>query len=99
MMGGPSSAQTPQAPAQAQAQAQAQVQPSVGAGAKPQLQSYPAYEKNGLKITLTPKISPTQPGVVQILARFTATEGIQGVNFQVAVPKVSAQCSGQQRRQ
>jgi hypothetical protein len=83
MMGGPSSAPPPQA------QAPTQVQPSVGAGAKPQLQSYPAYEKNGLKITLTPKVSPTQPGVVQILARFTATEGVQGVNFQVAVPKVS----------
>lgn len=85
MMGGPSSAPPPQA----QAQAQAPVQSSVGAGAKPQLQSYPAYEKNGLKITLTPKVSPTQPGMVQILARFTATEGVQGVNFQVAVPKVS----------
>ncbi|OCF36754.1 AP-1 complex subunit gamma-1 [Kwoniella heveanensis CBS 569] len=56
---------------------------------KPQLQSYSAYDKNGLKITLTPKVSPTQPGVIQILARFasTAGEAISGVNFQVAVPK------------
>lgn len=54
-----------------------------------QLQSYPAYDKNGLKITLTPKVSPTQPGVVQILARFTAGQKVEGVNFQVAVPKVS----------
>ncbi|WVQ99305.1 hypothetical protein IAU59_006437 [Kwoniella sp. CBS 9459] len=56
---------------------------------KAQLQSYPAYDKNGLKITLTPKVSPTQPGVIQILARFTSTAGeaISGVNFQVAVPK------------
>jgi AP-1 complex subunit gamma-1 len=54
-----------------------------------QLQSYTAYEKNGLKITLTPKVSPTQAGAVQILARFTATEAVGSVNFQVAVPKVS----------
>ncbi|UOH79186.1 hypothetical protein LQV05_000176 [Cryptococcus neoformans] len=57
--------------------------------AKPQLQSYTAYDKNSLKITLTPKVLPAQPGVVQILARFTAsgTEKIEGVNMQVAVPK------------
>lgn len=54
----------------------------------PQLQSYTAYEKNGLKITLTPKVS-AQPGVVQILARFTSASPVEGVNFQVAVPKVS----------
>ncbi len=52
----------------------------------PQLQSYPAYDKNGLKITLTPKTG-AQPGVVQILARFSATANIEGVNLQVAVPK------------
>lgn len=56
---------------------------------KQQLQTYPAYDKNGLKITLTPKVSPTQPGVVQILARFTSTQQVDSVNFQVAVPKVS----------
>lgn len=54
----------------------------------PQLQSYTAYEKNGLKITLTPKVS-AQPGVVQILARFTSASPVESVNFQVAVPKVS----------
>ncbi|WWC70337.1 uncharacterized protein I206_104287 [Kwoniella pini CBS 10737] len=56
---------------------------------KSQLQSYSAYEKNGLKITLTPKVSPTQPGVIQILARFQNSNGenVSGVNFQVAVPK------------
>lgn len=59
-------------------------------GPKPSLQSYTAYEKNGLKITLTPKTSPTQPGMVQILAKFTAEdEALEGVNFQAAVPKVS----------
>ncbi|WWD17404.1 hypothetical protein CI109_101845 [Kwoniella shandongensis] len=56
---------------------------------KTQLQSYTAYEKNSLKITLTPKTSPSQPGVVQILARFTVSGGekVEHVNFQVAVPK------------
>ena len=60
---------------------------------QPQLQSYPAYEKNGLKITLTPKTSPAQAGVVQILARFTSTQSVENVNFQVAVPKVSLRLS------
>lgn len=63
-------------------------QPAAAAPApKPSLQSYTAYSKNGLKITLTPKTSPTQPGMVQILARFTADEPVQSVNFQAAVPK------------
>ncbi|ODO08808.1 AP-1 complex subunit gamma-1 [Cryptococcus wingfieldii CBS 7118] len=59
------------------------------APAKSQLQSYPAYDKNALKITLTPRVSPTQPGVVQVLAKFTASGGevIENVNLQVAVPK------------
>ena len=79
----PSSAPAATAPAAAPAPAAA------AAAAKPQLQSYPAYDKNSLKITLTPRVSPTQPGVVQILARFTASEAVQNVNLQVAVPKVS----------
>lgn len=64
--------------------------PKAAAPQQQQLQSYPAYEKNGLKITLTPKTSPAQAGVVQILARFTATQSVENVNFQVAVPKVSS---------
>lgn len=57
---------------------------------KPTLQSYTAYDKNGLKITLTPKANPAQPGMVQILARFMASEGgVKNVNFQAAVPKVN----------
>ncbi|WOO77074.1 AP-1 complex subunit gamma-1 [Vanrija pseudolonga] len=76
---------TSTAPAPAPAAAPRPAQPP--AQQAPQLQSYPAYDKNGLKITLTPRVSPTQPGVVQILARFTSTAPIQGVNFQVAVPK------------
>lgn len=57
---------------------------------KQQLQAYTAYEKNGLKITLTPKINPAQQGMVQILAKFTALDqtGVKNVNFQAAVPKV-----------
>ncbi|KAK8864299.1 hypothetical protein IAR55_001545 [Kwoniella newhampshirensis] len=63
--------------------------PTPAAPPKTQLQSYTAYDKNSLKITLTPKTSPAQPGVVQILARFVASGGekIENVNFQVAVPK------------
>jgi AP-1 complex subunit gamma-1 len=58
---------------------------------KAQLQAYTAYDSRGLKITLTPKTSPQQPGVVQILAKFTATGSseITNVNFQAAVPRVS----------
>lgn len=57
---------------------------------KQQLQAYTAYEKNGLKITLTPKVNPAHSGMVQILARFTALDqtGVKNVNFQAAVPKV-----------
>lgn len=56
---------------------------------KPSMQSYPAYDKNGLNITLTPRVNPNSPGMVQILAKFTASgsQSIEGVNFQAAVPK------------
>jgi AP-1 complex subunit gamma-1 len=60
--------------------------------AAPKLPSYTAYDKNDLVISLTPQRSATQPGVVDIVARFhvkgstTATN----LNFQVAVPKVSS---------
>lgn len=58
----------------------------------PQLQkltAYTAYEKNGLKVTLTPQTSPNRPGVVNILARFQVTgpNAASGISFQVAVPK------------
>ncbi|KAF8273156.1 adaptin N terminal region-domain-containing protein [Lactarius quietus] len=57
--------------------------------AAPRLQSYNAYNKNDLVISLTPQRSATQKGVVDILARFQVTGSITatGVNFQVAVPK------------
>lgn len=58
--------------------------------AAPRLTSYPAYDRNGLKITLTPQTSAAKPGVVNILARFQVTGGdaATGINFQAAVPKV-----------
>jgi AP-1 complex subunit gamma-1 len=64
---------------------------AAAAAAAPKLPSYTVYDKNDLVISLTPQRSTTHPGVVDILARFqvkgstTAT----GLNFQVAVPKVS----------
>ena len=57
---------------------------------QPRLVAYPAYDKNELRVTLTPQASPTRPGVVDILVRFQVTGGnaATGVNFQAAVPKV-----------
>ncbi|TFK86977.1 gamma-adaptin [Polyporus arcularius HHB13444] len=50
---------------------------------------YTAYDKNELRITLTPQTSPTRPGLVRILANFQATGAnpVSGLNFQAAVPK------------
>ncbi|KAG6813876.1 clathrin associated protein complex large subunit [Tricholoma furcatifolium] len=55
----------------------------------PKLTAYTAYEKNELKITLTPQTSAAKPGVVMILARFQVSAGnaATGLNFQAAVPK------------
>nr|GAT46773.1 gamma-adaptin [Mycena chlorophos] len=59
------------------------------APAQSRLTSYPAYERNDLKITLTPQTNPTQPGTVMILARFqvTGSSPATDVTFQAAVPK------------
>lgn len=56
----------------------------------PRLTSYTAYEKNELKITLTPQTSAARPGVVNIMARFqvSGTNTATGLHFQAAVPKV-----------
>lgn len=63
-----------------------QPQPS----AAPRLTPYTAYDKNELKITLTPQTSAARPGVVNILAKFqTAGASVTGLNFQAAVPKVT----------
>ncbi len=80
--------QQPSQPTPAPAPAPAPIPTAPQQASAPQLQSYPAYDKNSLKITLTPRPSPTQPGMVQILAKFTASETISNVNLQVAVPKV-----------
>ncbi|KAJ2918673.1 hypothetical protein MD484_g1740, partial [Candolleomyces efflorescens] len=55
----------------------------------PRLTAYSAYDKNGLKVTLTPQTSAAKPGIVMILARFQASGGsaIDGISFQAAVPK------------
>ncbi|KAH9970452.1 Adaptor protein complex AP-1 gamma subunit [Russula compacta] len=57
--------------------------------AAPKLPSYTAYSKNDLLISLTPQRSTTQPGVLDILARFQVkgSTAATGLNFQVAVPK------------
>ena len=54
------------------------------------LTAYTAYEKNELKVALTPQTSPNRPGVVNILARFQVIgqNAVSGLSFQVAVPKV-----------
>lgn len=69
-----------------QAQAPA---PGPPVSSAPKLTSYTAYEKNGLKITLTPQTSAAAPGTVMILARFqvTGASAATGISFQAAVPK------------
>lgn len=64
----------------------AQQQPSTA----PRLTSYTAYEKNELKITLTPQTSTARPGIVNIMARFQVSglNKVTGLHFQAAVPKV-----------
>ncbi|KAI0328705.1 Adaptor protein complex AP-1 gamma subunit [Cubamyces sp. BRFM 1775] len=59
------------------------------AAAAPAATGYTAYDKNELRITLTPQTSPTRPGLVRILAHFTATGAnpLSALNFQAAVPK------------
>lgn len=64
--------------------------PQPAAPAAPRLATYTAYEKNDLKITLTPQTSAAQPGTVMILARFQVAGAVAatGLSFQAAVPKV-----------
>lgn len=77
-----------------QSQSPAPVTSPHPAAAAPRLTSYTAYDKNELKITLTPQTSPTKPGVVMILARFqvSGSSPVTGLNFQAAVPKVRSPC-------
>ncbi|PPQ67704.1 hypothetical protein CVT24_002760 [Panaeolus cyanescens] len=76
-------------PAAAFPPTQATPSPAPPAPQSKQLPAYTAYEKNDLKITLTPQTSPTKPGVVMILARFqvTSNQAASGISFQAAVPK------------
>ena len=71
-------------------QAQAQSPPTPAVAAQPRLTSYTAYDKNDIKITLTPQTSAARPGIVMILARFqvSGSEPATGLSFQAAVPKV-----------
>lgn len=57
---------------------------------QPRLTAYTAYEKNEVKVTLTPQTNPNKPGIVNVLARFQVTgqNAASGLSFQVAVPKV-----------
>ncbi|KAF9071338.1 adaptin N terminal region-domain-containing protein [Rhodocollybia butyracea] len=63
--------------------------PTPAAPPASRLTSYTAYEKNTLKITLTPQTSAAKPGIVMILARFQVSGGAPatGLTFQAAVPK------------
>ncbi|TFK40011.1 adaptin N terminal region-domain-containing protein [Crucibulum laeve] len=72
-------------PPQAQSPPQAAPVPATAS----RLASYTAFDKNDLKITLTPQTSAAKPGVVMILARFQVAGGApaSGVSFQAAVPK------------
>lgn len=52
-------------------------------------QSYTAFEGKGLRITLTPKVNPTRPEIVNILAEFSSQVDVEGLSLQAAVPKAS----------
>lgn len=75
-----------------QSQSQAPPRPSPQQQNPPasRLTSYTAYDKQELKITLTPQTSAARPGVVNIMARFqvSGSNAATGLNFQAAVPKV-----------
>ncbi|KWU44614.1 AP-1 complex subunit gamma-1 [Rhodotorula sp. JG-1b] len=80
MMGTSSSpaAPTPAAPTPA---------PAAPAAAASGPQAHEAYNRNGLRITLTPVRDANNRMVVNILAKFEATQPTSSVNFQAAVPK------------
>lgn len=62
------------------------------------LQAYTAYDRSGLKVTMTPQLSPQGApqgaAVVNILVKFqsTASEVISNIVFQAAVPRVETFC-------
>jgi AP-1 complex subunit gamma-1 len=69
---------------------QTQPPPPQPAPAAPRATAYTAYERNGLRITLTPQTSAAKPGYISIQARFqtTGASAASGLVFQAAVPKV-----------
>ncbi|KAJ8494790.1 hypothetical protein ONZ45_g13122 [Pleurotus djamor] len=85
----PSFSQTP--PASQFLVSTPQVPPAAPSSQPPaaRLTAYTAYDKNNMKITLTPQTSPSKPGVVMILAKFqiNGPNPATGMNFQAAVPK------------
>ena len=87
--GGGSPIPTP-APQPAFSLPQAQSPPQQPQPQQQRLTAYTAYEKNELKVTLTPQTSPNRPGIVNVLARFQVMgqNVVSGLSFQVAVPKV-----------
>ncbi|GAA5884309.1 hypothetical protein JCM3774_001512 [Rhodotorula dairenensis] len=60
---------------------------SASASASSGPQAHEAYNRNGLRITLTPVRDHNNRAVVNILAKFTAERPVSNVNFQAAVPK------------
>ena len=55
----------------------------------PVAKTFTAYDANGLRIVLAPQQDPQNASVVNLTATFTSTVsgGVQGINFQAAVPK------------
>lgn len=78
-------------PAPTPAPALAQARPAAPTpAAAPGRPTFVAYENNGLRVTLVPQVLAARPGMIQVQARFEALAGaVQGVSFQVAVPRVS----------
>lgn len=86
LLGGLDGSSSSPAPTQAAAAPAPAAAPAAPAASS--AKAHTVYEKNGLKITLTPTTNPARPEIVNITARFTATGGnVSGVNFQAAVPK------------
>lgn len=51
------------------------------------IRPYTAYDKQGLKVTLTPKPNPSRPEIINILAEYTSSADIENLSLQAAVPK------------
>ena len=87
LLGGGGGSSAPVVPAAAPP-AQRNTSAAPSSSASPSGTAYTAYDSRGLKITLTPQVSPSRADVVNIVAKFYATESISDIKFQAAVPKV-----------